>query len=102
MLCLVCIQGCSYAAHWRRVKWIKLIDLNRYAESNNIVVLYPQAKGDRKTGTGCWNWGFSKDDPLFDSKQGLQLTTVMNMLNDLDNAIARSKVRPDTDDDDMA
>ena len=50
-------HGCIADVYQRRRKWSTVIDLNSYAESSNIIVVYPQAAGDAATGKGCWNWG---------------------------------------------
>ena len=82
-------HGCQYRDYWRRRKWALLIDLNEYGEANDIVIVYPQASGDKAGGIGCWNWGGWGDDPKFDTRQGLQLATVAALLEDLDNALAK-------------
>lgn len=36
--------------------------LNTYAESNNVIILYPQSKINKKLGNpgGCWDyWGYT-------------------------------------------
>jgi hypothetical protein len=53
-------------------------------------VLYPQAAGDKATGTGCWNWEDSDDDPLYDTRQSLQLSTVVRMVDDIDRIVLSS------------
>ena len=80
----------------RRLVWVRSIDINSYAESNRIVVLYPQAAGSDSSGEGCFNWASYEDDPLFDTRYGVQLNTVMAMLADLPTALANSSrlVRP--------
>jgi hypothetical protein len=36
-----------------RKRWATSIDLNEYAEANQLIVLYPQAAGDSYSGTGA-------------------------------------------------
>ena len=81
-------HGCIANIWRRRILWADSINLNEYAESNNLVIVYPQAKGDKKTGRGCYNWDVYTLDPGFDTKQGVQLRTVYNLLLDIDNAVA--------------
>lgn len=79
-------HGCIDPIWKRRKMWISGLDLNEYGEANNVIILYPQAKGDNKnTGIGCWNWGFPRLDKDFDTKKSLQLRTVMNMVEHLQN-----------------
>ena len=82
-------HGCIADRAKLRHLWSTVIELNGWAESNEIVVLYPQAGGDRRAGKGCWNWGWEarKDDPLFDTKRSIQLRTVMSLVTDLKHAI---------------
>lgn len=80
-------HGCINKIWSQREKWATAIDLNEYGEANNIVIVYPQAAGDRATGRGCWNWGFPQDDKYFDTRKGAQLKTIVNMVADLKNAV---------------
>lgn len=70
-----------------RLLWVRSIDLNNYAEANELLVVYPQAAGSATSGEGCFNWASYEDDPLFDTRLGVQLNTVLNMLADLPNAL---------------
>lgn len=62
---------------------------NYWAETNNIIVLYPQTEGSR-----CWDWtGDVNSD--YDSKSSLQMMTVNNMVDGLAAAIKhRSQPAP--------
>merc|ERR1740121_21660 len=70
-----------------RKQWIAGIGLNEYGEANNIIMLYPQALGSKSTGRGCWNWIASKEDTYFDTKNGVQLETVNNMVQALPSIV---------------
>ena len=70
------------------------IDLNEYAESNDLVVVYPQAAGNNATGTGCWDW-FDAGDADFDTRRGSQLSTVTARIADIDAAVRGALVLPD-------
>jgi len=84
-------HGCIADKYNRRQKWSTLIDLNQYAEANDIIVVYPQAAGDKTTGKGCWNWGFTQDDQLFDTKSSVQLETVVRLVAGLEGALAKAR-----------
>ena len=60
----------------------------------DIIILYPQASGDLTTGVGCWNWDAYNDDPLFDTKQGVQLATVNAMAIQIRRVLEQAKVLP--------
>jgi poly(3-hydroxybutyrate) depolymerase len=54
--------------------WTDNIDLNEYAETNDLIVYYPQVKGKRwSTGLGCWNWSEYDIDPNFDTNMASSL-----------------------------
>eukprot|EP00947_MAST-08B_sp_MAST-8B-sp1_P003586 g3586.t1 len=65
------------------------------AESNNIVVLYPRAVaadpyGRGPNANGCWDWEgyYPGANPYFDTYDGVQVQTVLAMVNDIANAVA--------------
>ena len=92
-------RGCRLHVHYHgcmkpgepRKRWSNSIQLNEYAEANGVVVLYPQDKGDARSGRGCWNWSAKRDDKNFDTREGVQLRTVVAMLADIDTAIGRGR-----------
>ncbi|KAK3253795.1 hypothetical protein CYMTET_36966 [Cymbomonas tetramitiformis] len=86
-------HGCIDNVWKRRLMWVNNIDLNEYGEANDIIVVYPQSAGSNETGEGCWNWGFPKDDALYDTRQSVQLRTVVSLVEDLSNAL-RSWSKP--------
>ncbi|MFB7828519.1 extracellular catalytic domain type 2 short-chain-length polyhydroxyalkanoate depolymerase, partial [Streptomyces hydrogenans] len=52
--------------------------LNEYADTNNLIVLYPQATTMTGNPRGCWDWwGYKSAD--YAQKSGPQMTAVMNM-----------------------
>lgn len=90
-------HGCINRDDYRRRLWVTSIDINEYAEANNIIVFYPQAAGTERSGVGCWNWAFTQDDPDFDTRDSVQLRTVMNILEDLAVAIQSSTIVNNSD-----
>ena len=38
------------------MQYIKHTGYNRWAEANNIIVLYPQLIRTKKNDQGCWDW----------------------------------------------
>ena len=80
-------KSSSMASWWERLLWVHNIGLNEYAEANDLVIVYPQAAGSDDVGEGCFNWASYEDDPLFDTRLGVQLNTVVDLLNDLKRAL---------------
>lgn len=87
-------HGCINKAWSQRERWSNALDLNEYGEANNIIIVYPQAAGDRATGKGCWNWGFPDDDKYFDTRKSVQLSIVVDLVADLKNAIHQALELP--------
>ena len=85
-------HGCISRDWELRRRWATDIDLNEYAEANDIVILYPQAAGSKRAGVGCWNWGFPNDDKYFDARKSLQIRTVVNVIDSIDSALKRAVV----------
>ena len=58
--------------------------LPAYAEANSLVILYPQSiAGDANpVGGGCFDWA-GATGPQFDTRSGLQLQFVLQMMTDL-------------------
>ena len=66
----VVLHGCEQSAEVLHDEFYKHIGINEWADSNNIVVLYPQARTISTKGfshkritdafainpAGCWNW----------------------------------------------
>jgi poly(3-hydroxybutyrate) depolymerase len=68
-------HGCIDFEWAKREMWTDNIELNEYAESNDIIVFYPQNIGNNRVGEGCWNWSEYKIDEYFDTQKGQQLNT---------------------------
>lgn len=56
--------------------------LNQYADTNSLVVLYPQVSAtDAADPLGCWDWwGYLPNDADYAQKAGAQMTALMNMV----------------------
>lgn len=56
--------------------------LNQYADTNSMVVLYPQVSATNAANPlGCWDWwGYLPNDANYAQKSGSQMTAVMNMV----------------------
>jgi poly(3-hydroxybutyrate) depolymerase len=53
--------------------------LNEYADTNNMIVLYPQATTMTGNPRGCWDW-WGYQSAQYPLKSGPQMTAVMNMV----------------------
>jgi hypothetical protein len=72
-------------------RYVTTTGYNAIADSNNIIVVYPQAEGRDGNGTqnpdGCWDWwGYSSespDDPDYYSREAIQVKAIHRMLERL-------------------
>ena len=79
-------HGCGGAIANRDPTSLFWIELPYLAETNRIVILYPQAIAMKGNENGCWDW-WGITGKNFDTKQGPQISTVIAMAADLPNAI---------------
>lgn len=56
--------------------------LNEYADTNNMIVLYPQATTMTGNPRGCWDW-WGYQSPQYALKTGPQMAAVVNMVRAL-------------------
>lgn len=69
---------------------------NQIADSNNLIILYPQAQGIDSDGVqnpdGCWDWwGYTSEDPEnpdYYSKNAIQIQAIYRMLERLGDKAA--------------
>lgn len=69
-------------------RYVTTTGYNSIADSNNIVVLYPQAEGrdgdDAQNPDGCWDWwGYTSPDPRqpdYYSRKAIQIQAIHGML----------------------
>ena len=60
--------------------FVKNAAYNQWADSNGIIVLYPQATVRSGNPNGCWDWwGYSGDD--YFSREGKQMRAVKAMID---------------------
>lgn len=84
----VVFHGCLQGASEIGKEYCTETGYNEMADTNNIIVLYPQADVQSPGNPeGCWDfWGYSssdRDDPDFYKKEAPQMSAVMSMLNRL-------------------
>jgi poly(3-hydroxybutyrate) depolymerase len=96
-----CKQGCGYVSetYGRKdtmsqppfgTRFITTTGYNAIAESNDIIVLYPQVVGDDgviQNNDGCWDWwGYSAADlcePDYFTREAIQIKAIHGMLEHL-------------------
>jgi len=83
---LVALHGCQQGRHGVGDAFVRLSGLNEWADTNGIVVLYPQVQPIRQGNPrGCWDWwGYS--GPEYATRDGVQVRAVMAMVQALRGA----------------
>ena len=60
--------------------YVRNTGYNKWADTNNIIVLYPQATASSQNPNGCWDW-WGYDDPNYAAKSGRQMAAVKRMID---------------------
>jgi poly(3-hydroxybutyrate) depolymerase len=80
---MVALHGCEQGYSAVGTAFVDRANLDQYADTNNMIVLYPQATASGVNPLGCWDWwGYlgATDYPI---KGGAQIETIMNMVSAL-------------------
>ncbi|ATL71991.1 poly(3-hydroxybutyrate) depolymerase [Nocardia terpenica] len=87
---LIALHGCNQNYDNAAIGTTFLADahLNEYADTNNIIVLYPQATASLAASNpqACWNWWGYGSDASYDQHGGQQIETIMSMVRALTGA----------------
>jgi len=79
----IAFHGCEMTIPDIQLQYVQDAGYNRWAESNNIIILYPQAVRSELTNPeGCWDW-WGYTDSNYANKNGVQIATVYAMANAL-------------------
>ena len=84
---LVALHGCKqgYAYQGFGTRFVEGAYLNEYADTNDMVVLYPQAAptATLENPNGCWNWWGYLGDTAYARHGGKQIEAIMGMVRAL-------------------
>jgi len=68
----VVFHGCVQGAEFLEDRFVRQSGFNEWAETNRIVVVYPQLESSLFNPKGCWDWwGYTDDD--YDLRSGKQV-----------------------------
>lgn len=77
----VALHGCQMNPVYVQDKFVTLAGYNEWAESNNIIILYPQSAQDlRGNPYACWDW-FGFTGPDYVTRKGAQMSALMKMID---------------------
>lgn len=78
----VAFHGCKQQAEEIGELYVRDAGYNRWAESNRLIVLYPQTVKNNDNPNGCWDWwGYSGSD--YHLRSGKQISAVKAMIDRL-------------------
>ncbi|SFU29786.1 extracellular catalytic domain type 2 short-chain-length polyhydroxyalkanoate depolymerase [Pseudoduganella namucuonensis] len=84
----VVLHGCQQDPTRIQDQYVRGTGYNRWADSNGIVVLYPQAAASSAGNpNGCWDW-WGYDDPDYAKKSGRQMAAIKAMVDRVSGAPA--------------
>jgi poly(3-hydroxybutyrate) depolymerase len=77
---ILALHGCEQSANAVGTAYVDDAGLNQWADTNQIVVMYPQAiPSTPNNGEGCWDWwGYTNSS--YAQKTGPQMQTLFNMV----------------------
>jgi poly(3-hydroxybutyrate) depolymerase len=77
-------------------KFVTLSGLNQWADTNNIIVVYPQtiaSNSNPSNPNGCWDW-WAYDDPNFAKKTGRQMLMSKRILDRITSGFVSNSANP--------
>ncbi len=80
---LLALHGCSMSYSQIGPVFINDAGLNQLAETNHLIVLYPQTLPSSLTGgnrLGCWDWWGYQNDPDYAQKSGPQMQALFALV----------------------
>lgn len=78
----VALHGCQMNPDFIDKKFIENAGYNEWAETNKLVVLYPQSAKGVGNPYGCWDW-FGYSGAAYTTKAGVQIDAVKKLLSAL-------------------
>jgi len=78
----VVFHGCLQDPDTIGTAFVRHAGYNAWADSNNLLILYPQASPTYDNPRACWDW-FAYDDTRYAQKNGRQMAAVKRMVDRL-------------------
>ena len=78
---ILALHGCNQYFGEIGSAFIDDAGINQWADTNNIVVLYPQTIMSTANPAGCWDWWGYLNDPNYAQKSGPQMRALYLMVN---------------------
>jgi poly(3-hydroxybutyrate) depolymerase len=74
----IALAGCKQTPGDIGDLYARTAGYNRWAESNRLVILYPQSSVSDGNSNGCWDW-WGYDDAAYHTKPGRQMSAIAKM-----------------------
>lgn len=78
----VALHGCQMNPDFIDRQFVDHAGFNEWAETNHLVVLYPQAEKTSDNPFGCWDW-FGYTGPSYTSKSGKQIQALRTLMKEI-------------------
>ena len=79
---VIALHGCLQYQGIVQQQLVQKSGINEWADTNNIIVLYPQATTSSSNPLGCWDWwGYTSPD--YALKSGPQMAAIMAMVSQI-------------------
>lgn len=75
----ISFHGCRQGKEFIEERFARMSGLNEWAESNRIIVLYPQVSKAPLNPQGCWDW-WGYTGPDYDRKSGKQISSIAALI----------------------
>lgn len=99
----IAFHGCAQSFKNIGLKYVQNTGFDKWADANNLIILYPQAypdnlmhttpgNGAMANGNACWDWlGWYGAD--FQSKTGKQISTIKKMIVQITSGVRKGWLR---------
>lgn len=76
----IAFHGCKQGAEFVEDRFVTQVGLNEWAESNGIIVVYPQVEKSMMNPQGCWDWwGYTDDN--YANRNGPQIKGINALID---------------------
>ena len=90
---VVALDGCEQYQAVVGTDFVSQSGLDQWADTNNIIVLYPYQTTGTSNPNGCWDWwGYTNSS--YALKSGIQMTAIYNMVKALEGGTATPTPTP--------
>ncbi len=78
----IVFHGCRQNAARIGDRFVQKAGYNRWADTNKLIVLYPQTAPTKNNPKACWNWfDAERDDAGYATRNGIQMLAIKRMID---------------------